>query len=565
MATMRSGPMLNAYPDSLGGSLSQAVRILSMPEFEGCFQSFYILPSLFHSDLDRGFSVVDYGLDESTTRQEDLEALKVLGIDLKLDFVLNHMSVKSPQFADILANGRTSRYADFFIDWNRFWSGHGMLTEAGFIQPDPDLLAGMFFRKPGLPLLMVRMPDGEEVPFWNTFYQEVRYLRPTPEELAEIPGMADAVAEAISRIVAEALDAGLAPKEIGFGPLAVHRAAVVEWLEARRTYLGQMDLDIRSPLVWEFYEDTLRTLADYGAGIVRLDAFAYAPKSPGAKNFLNDPETWDLLEQVRRIADRFGLELLPEIHARYSEGIHERITREGYAIYDFFLPGLLLDAFDRKDTSTLIQWIREIRSKGLRTVNMLGCHDGIPLLDLEGLLPIERIETLVRTLVARGGYVKDLHGQKNIYYQVNSTYYSALGESDDLLLLARAIQLFMPGKPQVWYLDLFAGSNDHEAVAKVGPGGHKEINRTNLDEASIRTSLDRPVVRKQLELLRFRNAFPAFGFDADLRVLDAAPGTLGLEWTKDGFRAILEADLATGGFRIHATGPDGCDAFSMQN
>lgn len=515
MATMRSGPMLNAYPDSLGGRLSEAARFLALPEVAGCFQSFYILPSLFHSDLDRGFSVVDYGLDERLARRQDLEALKTLGIDLKLDFVLNHMSVRSPQFQDVLAHGRASRYADFFIDWNRFWAGDGTMTEAGYIQPDPEMLAGMFFRKPGLPLLMVRLPDGEEVPYWNTFYQEVRNLEPTTKGPAE--------------------------------------------------YLGQMDLDIRSPLVWDFYEETLRTLAEYGAGLVRLDAFAYAPKSPGAKNFLNDPETWDLLARVRVIADRFGVDLLPEIHARYAEGIHERIAREGYAIYDFFLPGLLLDAFDRKDPSTLVQWIREIRSKGLRTVNMLGCHDGIPLLDLEGLLPLERIESLVRLLVARGGYVKDLHGQKNIYYQVNSTYYSALGESDDLLLLARAIQLFLPGKPQVWYLDLFAGRNDHEAVERAGPGGHKEINRTNLDEAAIRLGFDRAVVCRQLEMLRFRNAFPAFGFDADLEILEAEPGALGLRWTRHGCRATLEADLKTGRFSIQATDAQGREAFSMQN
>ena len=63
--------------------------------------------------------------------------------------------------------------------------------------------------------------------------------------------------------------------------------------------------------------------------------------------------------------------------------------------------------------------------------------------------------------------------QKNIYYQVNATYYSALGADDDKMLLARAIQLFMPGKPQVWYLDLFAGKNDVEAVRHAGAGGHK--------------------------------------------------------------------------------------------
>ena len=43
------------------------------------------------------------------------------------------------------------------------------------------LLYTSFFRKPGLPLLMVEFPDGQKVPYWNTFYQEVHgrhYLGP---------------------------------------------------------------------------------------------------------------------------------------------------------------------------------------------------------------------------------------------------------------------------------------------------------------------------------------------------------------------------------------------------
>ena len=125
--------------------------------------------------------------------------------------------------------------------------------------------------------------------------------------------------------------------------------------------------------------------------------------------------------------------------------------------------------------------------ENIHTVNMLGCHDGIPLLDLKGLLSEERIQNLIDTIVGRGGYVKDLHGQKNMYYQVNATYYSALGEEDAKMLLARALQLFMPGKPQIWYLDLFAGKNDHEAVKRAGAGGHKEINRTNLTTEQMET------------------------------------------------------------------------------
>ncbi len=40
----------------------------------------------------------------------------------------------------------------------------------------------------------------------------------------------------------------------------------------------------------------------------------------------------------------------------------------------------------------LAAWAKEIVEKKISTVNMLGCHDGIPLLDLKGLLPKEEIE-----------------------------------------------------------------------------------------------------------------------------------------------------------------------------
>jgi sucrose phosphorylase len=221
--------------------------------------------------------------------------------------------------------------------------------------------------------------------------------------------------------------------------------------------------------------------------------------------------------------------------------------------YDFFLPGLIIDALERNTNEFLIKWIRDMREKNIRVVNMLGCHDGIPLLDLKGLLSGEQIQKLIDIVVQRGGYVKDLHGKKNIYYQVNATYYSALGEDDAKLLLARAIQIFMPGKPQVWYLDLLAGKNDHAAVARAGAGGHKEINRTNLTVDQVRERLKQDVVFKQLSLLRFRKSCPAFGFDSKLDILASDPDTLNLRWENDGHVATLEANLADCSFTIRAT------------
>ena len=196
----------------------------------------------------------------------------------------------------------------------------------------------------------------------------------------------------------------------------------------------------------------------------RLDAFAYTSKVAGRRNFFNEPETWDMLERLRAMAAGYGLQLLPEIHATYAEKTYAEISRRGYMTYDFFLPGLLLDALETGSGALIRRWAEELYSSNIRVVNMLGCHDGIPLLDLRGLVPEERIEKLIDTVVSRGGFVKNLYGQKNAYYQVNATYFSALGESEQTLLLCRAIQLFMPGIPQVWYLDLFAGKNDHEAV-----------------------------------------------------------------------------------------------------
>lgn len=545
-----NGPMLNAYPDSMGGTLSDIVTFLERPELKDVFSSFYILPSLFHTDLDRGFSVIDYSLNDLLASREDLNALEQLGVDLKLDFILNHASVLSMQFQDIIKNGDQSKYKDFFIDWNKFWDGHGTMTKEGYVQPDPEMIQHMFFRKPGLPILMVRFPDGRNVPYWNTFYQEVKYPVLDAQDIMRAADLQYDAADKIADIVNRGLASGAAPMQIvldGKEDILLklgkeQKEAIIEMLETGRKYLGQMDLNIKSPLVWEFYEETLRTLSEYGAKIVRLDAFAYAPKEPGEKNFLNEPGTWEVLEKVRKLADKYKVTLLPEIHAGYGEKNYEMIAKKGYMTYDFFLPGLIIDALERGCGDELEKWANELIEKDIRVVNMLGCHDGIPLLDLKGMLPEERIQRIIDIVVERGGFVKDLHGQKNVYYQVNATYYSALGEDEDSMLLARALQLFMPGKPQIWYLDLFAGKNDYEAVKRAGAGGHKEINRTNLTWDEMEEGLQKNVVQKQLEMLRFRSTFPAFSLDSDISV-KCNNAELTIIWKKDGCTAELVADL----------------------
>ncbi len=512
-------PMLNVYPDSIGGNLNNLVNFLKCKELKNVFKALYILPSIYNSDLDRGFSVINYDLNKDMAKQADIDELKSLNIDLKLDFVLNHASVLSEQFQDILKKGSNSEYVDFFIRWNEFWKDYGEMCADGYIIPNKDYIKDMFFRKPGYPVLMVRMPNNIEEPYWNTFYQEIKYKQLYAQDIMHICALPYSIAIKIEKIIHEAIQNNIKPKEIDFGELKKYKDDIVTLLETQRLYLGQIDLNINSPKVWEFYDDTLKKLANYGAEIIRLDAFAYAPKAPGKKNFLNMPETWDLLNKIKKIADKYGLVILPEIHASYEDKIYNDLHKQGYITYDFFLPGLIIDAIETNSPEELAKWGKEIILNNIKTVNMLGCHDGIPVLDLKGILPQERIDNIIAVILERGGYIKNLHGQKNMYYQVNSTYYSALGKDDSKMLLARAIQIFMPGKPQVWYLDLLAGENDYEAVKLAGKDGHKEINRTNLSLNKAKGLLSGSIVKKQLELIHLRNTHEAFDKSAHIDII----------------------------------------------
>ncbi len=557
-----NGVMLNAYPDSIGTKLSDTIALLQRPEFLDVFSLFYILPTFFQSDLDRGFSINSYDLNDELVSPEDLAALDKLNIVLKFDFVLNHLSVRSRQFLDMLEKGDRSKYRDFFVDWNKFWEGEGELEDECYVIPNQEHLNKLFMRKPGLPILMVRFPDGTERPYWNTFYQKINYRE---LEMSDLQHLRILSTEARGRILKQ-VNAKITAREdfrdVDFGEHQDYFEQVADIVESKRRYLGQMDLNAESEVVWEFYDETFKKLADYGGKLIRLDAFAYLHKNPGLSNFFNKPGTWEYLDRLQAIAKSYQLTLLPEIHAQYGKQLHREVSEAGYPIYDFFLPGLLIDALDRGTHQHLQRWIEEIQRDGIRTVNMLGCHDGIPVLDLagaevegnyqKGLLAEVEIENIIERTMARGGRVKNLFGpdgKKIAYYQVNATYFSALGEDEHKLRLARAIQLFMPGIPQVWYLDLFAGKNDYAAADNGDAAGHKEINRTTLTLDAIEQGMRRDVVLDQLEMMHLRNTSNAF--NGTLEVGDSPQNELNMTWVNGTESATLQANLETHHFSIH--------------
>ena len=558
------GVMFNAYPDSIGKNLADTVAMLTRPEFKDVFSLFYILPTIFNSDLDRGFSIIDYDLNDELVTRKDLEDLHGLNILFKFDLVLNHLSVGSPQFRDLLKHGDESKYKDFFIDWNEFWHGQGEMGPDGYVIPRAEHLEKLFMRKPGLPILKVHFPDGSDRPYWNTFYQEINYREFTAEDLLEAIGSenlthenANTTATAVNAVINGSGDMS----DLELGDFSHLKNEVVRVVEQSRQYLGQMDLNAKSQEVWDFYDETFKKLSNHGATLVRLDAFAYLHKKPGKINFFNMPGTWQHLSRLKRMAEKYDLVILPEIHSEYGTKLHEIIADEGFPIYDFIFPGLIIHALDEGTNKYLLRWITELIEKNIKTVNMLGCHDGIPVLDLkggdnngvsmEGLLTDKEIDTIVERIIERGGRVKDLYGpdgKKISYYQVNSTFFSALGEDEQKLRLARAVQMFMPGTPQVWYLDLFAGKNNYVAADKGGTGGHKEINRTTLTLSDIEEGLSQAIVQDQLELIRLRNT--SLAFCGELSISNTDEHSLQLTWKYRECAATLTADLRDYGFSI---------------
>jgi sucrose phosphorylase len=125
-------------------------------------------------------------------------------------------------------------------------------------------------------------------------------------------------------------------------------------------------------------------------------------------------------------------------------------------------------------------------------------------------------------------------------YQVNCTYFDALGQSEPEYLVARAVQFFVPGIPQVYYVGLLAGTNDMDLLAKSGVG--RDINRHFYKLGEVEAALEKPVVQKLIEIIRLRNAHPAFG--GEQKVASAARNELTITWLLGSEWARLEVDFA---------------------
>ena len=310
----------------------------------------------------------------------------------------------------------------------------------------------------------------------------------------------------------------------------------------------QIDIDVRHPHGRGYLELILQTLAAAGVSMVRLDAVGYAIKQAGTSCFMTD-ETFAFIESLATYSHSLGLEVLVEVHSHYRLQID--IAARVQWVYDFALPPLLLHALLFKSATALTYWIG-VRPRN--AVAVLDTHDGIGIIDVgadpadpvgrPGLLAPAQLDQLVAAIHANsGGDSRAATGvaASNLdLYQVNCTYFDALGGNAVAYLIARAVTFFMPGVPQVYYVGLLAGRNDMALLTRTGVG--RDINRRHYTAAEIDAALLQPVVEQLLWLIRLRNQHPAFV--GNFHCEPGAAAQLTLRWQAGADEVRLCVDFA---------------------
>jgi sucrose phosphorylase len=316
----------------------------------------------------------------------------------------------------------------------------------------------------------------------------------------------------------------------------------------------QVDINVTDPQGKAYLQSVLRTLHDNGIRMVRLDAVGYAIKKPGSSCFMI-PETFAFIEYLANQAAALNIEVLVEIHSHFRRQIE--IANQVDRVYDFALPPLVLHAIFNHTARYLKQWL-EISPRNAITV--LDTHDGIGVIDIgadstdpqnrPGIIPPKELDALVEKIHTNSNGQSRLatgEAASNLdLYQVNCTFYDALGRNDRDYLLARAIQFFAPGVPQVYYMGLLAGENDMTLLTKSGVG--RDINRHCYTLEEIDRAIQRPAVQSLFELIRFRNRHPAF--NGSFSMPETSESGITMRWDNGVHWAMLEVDFIAGSYSI---------------
>jgi sucrose phosphorylase len=298
----------------------------------------------------------------------------------------------------------------------------------------------------------------------------------------------------------------------------------------------QIDLDVHDPGARSYLSRVLRRLAKCGITMVRLDAVGYTVKSAGTSCFLT-PETFAFVDDLTTEAHGLGLRVLAEVHAHHGHA--GQAATHVDRVYDFALAPLVLHTMFTADPDPLRRWLA---TRPANSVTVLDTHDGLGMLDAAGILTSTQIEAVIERIGSNSNGTSVTSRVPSGAYQVSCTAYDALGRDDRTYLLARLLQLFTPGVPQVYYVGLLAGRN------AAFTGDAREINRRRYTAEEVDRALRQPVVEALLELIHLRNGHPAFA--GEFTLPDTVDGELVLSWRTGDANAELRVNLPDSSWQV---------------
>ena len=317
---------------------------------------------------------------------------------------------------------------------------------------------------------------------------------------------------------------------------------------------SQVDIDIKHERGMDYLKQVLEALKSGGVKVVRLDAVGYAVKTPGTDSFMTK-ETLEFVEEITELIHSYDMRVLVEVHAHYTQQLE--IAPLVDLIYDFQTAPLLLHSFFTRTVDRLENWFK-LRPDNC--LNVLDTHDGYGVIDggpiggRPGLISQDEMAHIFK--VAE----KNTEGHSAIAsvvpqwftlpHQINATLPNIV-KDDVAYVIMRAVQFFLPGEPQVYYVGLFNGMDDRELFAKTAQG--RDVNRHNYTPEEIQEALKQPVTQAIIALARLRK-HPAFEGRFSFEVMST--DSMDLVWTKGNDVLRLNFSTSSPSFRISSTGSE---------
>jgi sucrose phosphorylase len=315
---------------------------------------------------------------------------------------------------------------------------------------------------------------------------------------------------------------------------------------------SQVDIDIEHEQGQAYLRRILEALKSGGVKVVRLDAVGYAVKTPGTDSFMTK-ETLEFVKEITDLIHSYDMRVLVEVHAHYTQQLD--IAPLVDLIYDFQTAPLLLHSFFTGTVDRLDKWF-SLRPNNC--LNVLDTHDGYGVIDggpiggRPGLITQEEMAHIFKVAEKNtGGHsaVASVIPQWfSLPHQINATLPNIVA-NDTAYVIMRAVQFFLPGEPQVYYVGLFNGMDDKELFEKTGQG--RDVNRHNYTPAEIKQALESDVTQAIIALARVRK-HPAFQGQFSWQVL--AEDSMKLSWVNGSESLSLSFSLKNPNFLIEGTG-----------